>query len=1078
MTNVLAKSRKWIVSFLAVVALLFSIIGTAMICGNVPSVSAAEGEGGSWKDFKDQQTYIASAGLTTLSNVSGAIVVNQENILESENNTVRFQMIVDKSSEWSGFGFLNGLESDTGEGLTSWKNFSWASNQGGIDVANHVIVKDQGGQTFPSPNVGVNGVPVLSDYLKEVEIHIGTGEGGDVSYIKIGGSQLGLEGSGGSAIASITESDFPNGCYFIFHINLDASSSRFIGFTEYNTPVVTSLSDELKEQIPQYDPSLISDGLQVTVANLADSSSVTVELNGTAVDSQYYTLNADTETTATLTIKKEFWSGVTFSAENYLSITSSNGSAVVVLDISTGVAPTWAGDDFIVIDEIEDTSFVFNSVYDTYTAESLLVKSGIYKGGALSELTAGEDYILSAPEKQDDDSYNYTLTIKNSYLESVLGTYYGRYFLISFGTNSLEASLYHRQATEGWVVRSVDLAEGGQLSVDDYYTSGTFRNMSSSVLSTRIYYNQGLDVTKPIVLEFRGIPTTTTWAMLQVSDSLKTMDYFSDNTAAEAVIQALFFGEGRTDIQKFTGFSIGSSESTNANYTASSMKGIVIEMYFGETAEEGYFKINGTSCGSLAVSQADFEDGKAYIGWFINDTVGNYNFTLNSHVNSVAISEPLADSAYAMDLAKANDFSLKLINVNETGDITVSDNAGNTLVKDTDYTYDTATGTLTLKASYFGRIDFAKSSVISVWDNVNKNGTQFSMTYSSSNMQDSSVAFVSTGSIADAVFELSGVSEVSMVLDAEGNTLDASMYTFANGKLTIKKDAIADENGVTEFMAVSGAELYPCYVYAAAFENGGAQTSGAGSVSVADGTYSLKGDASYILMQSMSFDKGVTFLVDFSSIPGYYQNGNGAQAGYVTFEFYDPYSGYTFSYSLYCNYDDDSITANYTALFESYSMTDSEGTAVIIPMTRTINISNGENPSALGVHQIVFSYENGVMTITVDTARSTTVTDLGIFNTSASVCTVSVPAGTADGGMELELNYYEGTEVPDGGDTEEPGTDPDGGEDKPGTDTDGDKDDGSTNTGCSGMVSVSGIVMGIAAATLAVVAMAKRKRQE
>lgn len=86
--------------------------------------------------------------------------------------------------------------------------------------------------------------------------------------------------------------------------------------------------------------------------------------------------------------------------------------------------------------------------------------------------------------------------------------------------------------------------------------------------------------------------------MLNVTDSLETMDYFSDNTRESSQLQALFFGEGRSDIQKFSGFTIGSGESTNASYPKSEMKGIVVEIYFGKTAEESYFRINGQNCGS------------------------------------------------------------------------------------------------------------------------------------------------------------------------------------------------------------------------------------------------------------------------------------------------------------------------------------------------------------------------------------------------------------------------------------------------------------------------------------------------
>lgn len=1068
MANLLAKSKKYLLCFLAAVALVFCVTGSAMLISG-KAVSAAET--GHWMSHNSSGNTIQD-GLTQYT--ASVILANDQNILEMEDNTVFFQMYVDTGSAWSAFSFLNGLESDS----NSWSDVIWPGVNAGIDTQPHLIFQNGSGQVYGNGAsvYGVRNVPSFSDRLISVELHIGTGQGDDVSYMKLNGNMLLHESNDVSAINYLTEANFPNGCYLGIHINLEGTSSQIIYLGEYNTPYVTSQSDELNDLILQYDPDSISDNLTVSVANLADASSATVELNGVAVDSQHYTLTADSDTTATLTIKKSFWTNAaSFGADNYLTVSSTNGSAFVVLDVTTGVAPTWVEDNYTVIDEIADTSFTFNSVYDTYTAESITIQSGIYSGASLSALTAGEDYTLSAPDAQSDGTYNYTLTITEAYLEESLGTYYGRYFNISFGTNSLTASLYYQQATEGWVARSVDLEEGTTLSVDDYYTSGTFTKMNTTALRSRLYYNQGLDVTEPIVMEFKEIPTTMTWALLNVSDSLETMDYFSDNTREYSQLQAIFFGEGRSDIQKYSGFTIGSTESTNANYTKTTMKSIVVEIYFGETAGESYFRINGQNCGSPSAVQSDFEDGVAYIGWFFNGTVGGFNFTVNSHVNAPAVMSPTDDSVYAMDLAAAEDFTVQLINVNASGDITVTDAAGNTLVKDTDYTYDAETGNLTIKASYFGRIDFAKSGVISIWDNESESGTQFSMTYSSSNMQDSSVAFVTVGSLTDAVFELDGVTEVSMVLDAESNELDASDYTFANGTLTISKDVLTDAAGVTEFMAVSGAELYPCYVYAAAFENGGVLTSGSGSVSNSEGTFSVTGDAAYTVMQKMSFDAGVAFLVDFTSIPGYYNNGNGQNAGYISFNFYDPYSGYTFTYTLYANYSDDEVSANYTALYEVYSMTDSEGNAVILETTRGVNISNSENPSALGEHQIVFSFANDALTIQVDDARATTVTGLGVFNTSASVCTVEVPAGTSDAQMALTFNYYEGTEIPEEPeDPDNPGSEDPG--DEPGEEPGDETED--TAGGCSGVVAGTSVILGAALIAGAVVVLKKRARKE
>lgn len=234
---------------------------------------------------------------------------------------------------------MNGLESD----VNDWKDVVWPGVNAGVDTKPHIIFQNGAGQAYGngiSPVYGVRNVPSFSDRLISVELHIGTGEGDDVSYMKLNGNMLLHETSDVSAINYITEADFPNGCYLGIHINLAEDSNQIIYLGEYNTPYVTSQSDELNDKILQYDPDSISDNLTVSVANLEDVSAATVEINGAAVDKQHYTLTSDSDSTAKLTIKKSFWTNAaSFAAENYLTITSTNGSAFVVLDVTTALRP-------------------------------------------------------------------------------------------------------------------------------------------------------------------------------------------------------------------------------------------------------------------------------------------------------------------------------------------------------------------------------------------------------------------------------------------------------------------------------------------------------------------------------------------------------------------------------------------------------------------------------------------------------------------------------------------------------------------------------------------------------------------
>ena len=89
------------------------------------SVSAAET--GHWMSHNGSGNTIQN-GLTKYT--AAAILANDQNILEMENNTVYFQMMVDTGSAWSAFSFLNGLESD----VNDWKDVVWPGVNAGVDT--------------------------------------------------------------------------------------------------------------------------------------------------------------------------------------------------------------------------------------------------------------------------------------------------------------------------------------------------------------------------------------------------------------------------------------------------------------------------------------------------------------------------------------------------------------------------------------------------------------------------------------------------------------------------------------------------------------------------------------------------------------------------------------------------------------------------------------------------------------------------------------------------------------------------------------------------------------------------------
>ena len=991
--------------------------------------ASAEGET-AWMSGQGQPVAVGGSGAVRIS--GAAIIANSTNLLELPNRTGFFQMQVDKSAAWSGIGFLNGLD--------GWQSVTWPGINTGNDTLPHYIFQDGDAQLhgnttsaiYGAAAVGINSPkPNFSQALVGVEIHIGTGEDGDVSYIKFNDSMMTQQGtSDQSVLRHMTTADFPNGCYIGMHLNLATDGGNESYFTEIGSqPVVVAMNNVFKDTIRLYE-GLPKDEVGISIANLGDVNDLTLKINGTVVDEQYYNITpADQFTNARrIQIRQSFWTSMDFPRESYFTFESTNGAAVLLLDIMQVIPPEWTTPTYTELTALGDVSFDFT--YQTATpptAETISVYSGVTSTSVDFDapLTPTEDYLLT-----DNGDNSYTLTITRAYLAEAMANYYGRTFTMQIGQNSISTSIYLIPDQEGWTARPVDLS--GEAERDDYYVSLDLVRFNEADMVPRVFYNEGLDVTKPIVMEVdfstNAFDSSAVWVMLQVMDDYSIMDYFSDRTAATSQLTSIFFG-GRTDLQKLGGFIIGENESTNANYTKTSMKKTVIEIYFGaDESETGYFRVNGVDCGIPAAKQSDFANGRAYIGWFIPRSANDTVFRINANVNPVTVAAPVQDSAYTMDLSAATDFTLTLQGAGSA--LTVTDGRGVTLNAGTDYTYDQASSQLVIKADYFSGLPFAKAGTLSIWDNDSSTGTQIAMTYTASAMQESAISFATLGAIADAVVEMpdSVTGILSFMVGEE--ELTAEQWSFADGSLTIAAAAIPDVRGATEFIVTGSDNLfYPVYVYVDAFENGGVKLSGEGSFETDGSNFILSGDVAYELMQAVNFNAGVTFKVDFKSTPGYYQGGLDPNAGSVTLEFYDPYSGLTFVYRLFTNYAEGSVTASNTALYESYEVLDAEGATVVLESVRAINVANAENPNALGVHRITFQVNRGVLTVTVDNARSTTISDLGGFNLSGSICTVITPAGSEENAMQAGVNCLAGIQeitydpVEIGGD--EPGPGPD-----------------------------------------------------
>ena len=119
-----------------------------------------------------------------------ATVINKTNLLDVPGRTVTFQFMSSGQDSWAAFMFLNGQ--------TNWTAANWPGINKDCDTLPHIIVSNGAAQVYGNTTKAIYGLPGkidavgvkgmaanISDQLHTVEVHLGTGEGGDVSTIKI-----------------------------------------------------------------------------------------------------------------------------------------------------------------------------------------------------------------------------------------------------------------------------------------------------------------------------------------------------------------------------------------------------------------------------------------------------------------------------------------------------------------------------------------------------------------------------------------------------------------------------------------------------------------------------------------------------------------------------------------------------------------------------------------------------------------------------------------------------------------------------------------------------------------------------
>lgn len=1047
------KAKSILIAVFTMVMALSLVLGLGL--NNVKVKADGETEPQKTWEFSNPKTPLTEVGNSGIyyNNYPG-ITINNVNILSEErNNTVSFQFGLANDDQWTGIVFLNGK--------AGWQSVHHMGHVGDTANASDLFPRlilalenpTMGAQLFPNQNLpagsptyaphqGVNHKPAtLKDRLHNVEIHIGTGENDDVSYMKIDGTMLTQERDATKSLYDWMTADlFPDGCYLAVAAGgVDANCVMLFG--EYGAPYTEAVS---ASEFAYVDLSKgdAPDGLTFTAKNIVGDAKLYV--NGTEVTNDTTYTVTDVEGGKKYVLDKSFWTVYqsVLKKSSAIYVEAENGKGAVVMTVQLAAPPVWAGETYKEINKGDALSYTFTYTGAPQTADSVKVMSGVAQ--VSSTLVPETDYTL------EKDGTAYTLTFTPAYLEQAFATYRSFVFSITIGEDSLNGSVYCKATQKGWYARSVDLADG-ELKTEGNYVSGKLNKFNAGRLQSRIYYNEGLDVTKPIILEVKQFDQNTEWGMLAVMDSLEMMDYFADGNANRTKLSVLVFGREKK-IQQFQGIS-GAQGSIATYDDFRDAKNLVIEMYFGATAAESYFRINGQDCGTVSVKQSDFKNGKAYLGFFFNNQVDNFEFKANKNLNGIAVTGPNTEASYKVDLAKAQDLVLDVIGT--TGENIEVTNAKGVKATADEIVY--AEGKLTVKAAYFARLDFAKTDVLTIADTATQTATEINMVYSTSNMAGTMVAFATKGDVKDAVFTLpEGITEVSLVLKNDV-ALTAANYAVKDGKFTLDKSQINDKESINEFIVISGNKVIMAYVYVAEFENGYAK-GGQGTVEAGNGAYVMTSASKVTLEKVIDLKAGLIMKIDFKAIADYYKNtANYQHPTYITFNFYDPNSGLTLVYTLYANYNEEEANATDTALYEEYKLVAADGTTVSgVSGTRALSLVDSENSKALGVHIVKIEAAGEGLKITVDDQRATTIASLGNFTLSANILTTESSASVGEKESKVAFKQYDiGEEVdyePITVENDQPIV-PDSGNSSKTDDTDG----GSCSS-CKGVVSTSGVL--------------------
>lgn len=551
-----------------------------------------------------------------------------------------------------------------------------------------------------------------------------------------------------------------------------------------------------------------------------------------------------------------------------------------------------------------------------------------------------------------------TVTLDKDYLT---GLTHGVYtFELSTLAGKVSHVVYRNEKDNEWIpVGNGTTSDESEITAVDNEKGSTTFNIG---FLSNIYYSESLDVTKTIYIEFdmnKVISDVNPHGWIAIglhSDISQVMSMTETNgedrltflyghakgefqcagVLANAIFKAEYINQNGPQL-----FAIDLAE---ANPDGTTKEGQMTTLYFnGQKVFETDTK-----------NQATFAKG-CFLGVF--SAVDVLNVTTRTNPASPAA------NTYGLEytLGAATDVSFNIYNAAAVSAVKYGDEQ---LAADA-YSFDAATGKLTIKGSYLQTIAYADMMNFTVV----ADGVELEVNIEALCEVSADKSVIATVGADGVVYENAfGGKAVTTVLDMDTQTeLTASQFTFADGKLTIDA-AYFTENKTYSFAVVTEDGLYFAMAIAEDYEDGWTKKDGAGTGTFADGKFSVKGEGNFLSEEFIDLTaEEVAYTLTIDTLNGYFLNGQtGSSNANVSIYFYDLYTGNTLIIEIHANVDPATATEGAYLGYIVLAVRDKAGNPVYVNNTAVADATSFYDGSVIGENTVSIRYENNSLIVALN----------------------------------------------------------------------------------------------------------------